>query len=298
MRLFDWLLGRQQIDLEKIDPEKAEWHRRRAAAHLCKGEYVQAIAELSEAVTCAREDPDLHTGLAVCYEAVEEVTNANRHRCLARRLAKQAAKRRERSRRNQPDMPSKPEVLDVLKEPSAPCHTLKLIGYWAPLSQGYGRHCAYADRQPAWPDIRQAVRAGWRAADRENLLAYLRSGHYYRMFLGHSHCRFDCRTNYRILGSFEQTDGEWIWPEGLYHYVQRHAVILPDEFVASASSRGWKVPPKDQIPPRDEAECDYSLWLQWAKALPRVLEVPSCPDSRVLERFCLVMQRPEEPDGQ
>jgi len=31
------------------------------------------------------------------------------------------------------------------------------------------------------------------------------------------------------------------WPEGLAHYVREHQVILPDEFVAQALSRGTPV---------------------------------------------------------
>ena len=78
-------------------------------------------------------------------------------------------------------------------------------------------------------------------------MAYLRNGHYRGAALGFSACRFECRDKYGMLGSGELTDGEWVWPEGLPHYVERHGVMLPEEFVASASAREWKVPPIDQV---------------------------------------------------
>jgi len=72
--------------------------------------------------------------------------------------------------------------------------------------------------------------------------------------------------------------------------------MLPDEFIASASARGWKVPPKDQVSWRAKADYDYSPWLQWAKDLPDVPDAHTLPDSGVLERFCLTMQEPETDD--
>jgi hypothetical protein len=46
-----------------------------------------------------------------------------------------------------------------------------------------------------------------------------------RTYMGYSRCRFcDCQN-----GSGEQTDGTFIWPEGLSHYVREHHVRLPDQ---------------------------------------------------------------------
>jgi hypothetical protein len=64
--------------------------------------------------------------------------------------------------------------------------------------------------------------------------------------------------------------------------------MLPEEFVASASARGWTVPPKDQVLQRGVAEYDYSAWLEWAKGLPEVPGARHDPDPSVLERFSLV----------
>jgi hypothetical protein len=96
------------------------------------------------------------------------------------------------------------------------------------------------------------------------------------------------------------TDGEWVWPDGLPHYVERHAVRLPDEFVAGAAARGWTVPPSDPGAGRGKDEWDPSFWLEWAKGLPDVPDDPPPADPQVLERFCLSVRWPEAdvPDEQ
>ena len=62
---------------------------------------------------------------------------------------------------------------------------------------------------------------------------YLSSGTVARAYLGRSACRFCGERN----GSLEFTDGRYIWPEGLAHYVTDHGVRLPDDFVEYAVAR-------------------------------------------------------------
>jgi hypothetical protein len=38
------------------------------------------------------------------------------------------------------------------------------------------------------------------------------------------------------------TDGDWLWPGELAHYVAHHHVALPDDFVAHMRENGWVVP--------------------------------------------------------
>jgi hypothetical protein len=185
-------------------------------------------------------------------------------------------------RLNQP-LPQKAEPLG---------RPLKLIGYWAPLARfrGFGTRDS---GEPPWPDVRRAVRVGWRADERERLLEYLRNGHRARSFRGYSTCRFECSSAYRLLGSAEFTDGQWLWPEGLPHYVQRHAVMLPDEFMASAAAHQWKVPPWDEVRDDFNGTINHSFWLDWANKLPECPEAPPPGDSIPLERFSLIAQDPE-----
>src|SRR5262245_47957365 len=82
--------------------------------------------------------------------------------------------------------------------------------------------------QPRW-----LVRPRWRRQDRARIVAYLRSGHEVTAYCGYSRCRFRCGVDDAEMGCAELTDGVWLWPEGLTHYVECHAVRLPEEFVAT-----------------------------------------------------------------
>ena len=53
--------------------------------------------------------------------------------------------------------------------------------------------------------------------------------------LGFSWCRFLCGAPPEEMGSQELTDGRWLWPQGLSHYVRKHGIILPDEFSSHAT---------------------------------------------------------------
>jgi len=199
-----------------------------------------------------------------------------------------------------------------------PSHTLKLLGYWS-----YPAHYGISPdpEEPVWPDIRRAVQPGWRMEEREKILAYLRQGHLYCAYFGYSSCRFQCRGTYSILGTAELTDGEWVWPDGLVHYIERHGVILPEEFVAGASARNWTVPPleevlakmpsmrffhletqeeerefmekfySDDLPQEPDVRVDSSSWVAWARGLPEIARTE--PDPYALQRFRIVLQGPD-----
>jgi hypothetical protein len=94
---------------------------------------------------------------------------------------------------------------------------LILIGYW---NGGHGER--------PWPDVREFIDESWDDAERFDVGTYLRNGLVARAWMGYSPCRLcDTTTN----GNLDLTDGTYIWPEGLAHYVLDHRVRLPDEFV-------------------------------------------------------------------
>ena len=93
---------------------------------------------------------------------------------------------------------------------------LILIGYWDGPST-----C------PGWPSVKEFVDAGWDAEERELVADYLRTGLVARRCMGYSPCRFCGRNN----GCLELTDGHFVWPDGLPHYVTDHDVRLPVCFV-------------------------------------------------------------------
>lgn len=93
----------------------------------------------------------------------------------------------------------------------------------------------------------------------EQVIAYLRNGKLYEKYRGCSWCRFVHRCSEQNVGSSELTDGYWIWPEGLIHYVQVHKVALPEEFLADALN---KVTIRSKS---TEPNPDLGFWLNWCR---------------------------------
>lgn len=107
------------------------------------------------------------------------------------------------------------------------------------------------------------VDPAWGAVEREEVFHYLRSGAEVAQYLGLSWCRFACGIDDGEMGSADLTDGVWIWPEGLAHYVARHEVRLPDEFLENARANRFRIPPVAF----DEAPVgDATFWLEWCEA--------------------------------
>ena len=105
---------------------------------------------------------------------------------------------------------------------------LKFIGYWTPL-----------DRRPdhpeclKLPDPRLYVDRKWGFTERAYVLRHLRGGVMWEGWMGPSWCRFGCTRDADDvhLGSRDLTDGVYVWPEGFAHYVERHSVRPPQEFI-------------------------------------------------------------------
>jgi len=70
--------------------------------------------------------------------------------------------------------------------------------------------------------------------ERQSVIAYLeRADHARQGYCGWSDCRLCSRAN----GSEDVSDGVYVWPSGLVHYVRDHHVGLPPEFVAHVVAR-------------------------------------------------------------
>ena len=67
--------------------------------------------------------------------------------------------------------------------------------------------------------------------ERKKVCKYLKSAEKLDAYFGYSWCRI-CDKEGSAMGCWDMSDGEWLWPEGLAHYVKKHKVKLPDEFVA------------------------------------------------------------------
>lgn len=95
-------------------------------------------------------------------------------------------------------------------------NSLIAIGYWHSPTQDL-------------PDPGAFVDHSWDAAERDMVAEYLKKGVTLMQYRGFSWCRFKCgiTTN----GTKDFSDGTYVWPEGLAHYVEEHCVRLPEEFI-------------------------------------------------------------------
>lgn len=122
-----------------------------------------------------------------------------------------------------------------------PMRTLNLLGYWR------------SEFEPDLPHPKDWVDATWNENERDAIIDYLDQGLVRESYRGLSPCRMCGNHN----GYRELTDGTYVWPEGLAHYVRDHAVRLPRAFVehalwrldtlcfATADTRWWM----SQTPP-------------------------------------------------
>jgi hypothetical protein len=105
------------------------------------------------------------------------------------------------------------------------------------------------------PTLGAFIDEGWRYARKDQLVAYLRN------------CPLAAVTDSAgpvcpYCGeegvSGWVTDGDWIWPADLAHMVEKHALRIPDGFVAHLEGAKFRVPPDyvlegDNIPwPKSE----------------------------------------------
>lgn len=94
---------------------------------------------------------------------------------------------------------------------------------------------------------------------KERVIAYLDQGSVFEVYRGSSWCRFGC--NHQPMGNAELTDGKWVWPTGLSHYVRDHGVMLPDRFLRHVLKGGSRPPIRlsSHLPPDQ-------LWHEWCSA--------------------------------
>jgi hypothetical protein len=50
------------------------------------------------------------------------------------------------------------------------------------------------------------------------------------------------------------TDGEWLWRDDLAHYVERHHVRLPEDFLESVRANGYQIPEITETTLRERSE--------------------------------------------
>ena len=177
-----------------------------------------------------------------------------------------------------------------------------VIGYWHDQSKDH-----------PFPHPQSLVDRTWETARRARIVDYLKAGETYGWSPGHSYCRFCClletshdgtieikaRDRLRVARTesgeivfpFDPTlngletcgDDRWCWPSGLAHYVEAHAIRLPDEFVAHAAARQFQ--PDDfmlraakapRVTPATRLTLDYRFWWDWSERNAHFQFEPNC----------------------
>lgn len=122
---------------------------------------------------------------------------------------------------------------------------LQHIGYWeSPVT-------------PHFPSPRDWIDDAWDPRIRETVGEYLSNGTVVCGYLGYSTCRI-CGEK---VGNLEYTDGRFVWPSGLAHYIVKHSVRLPQ------SIEQWIVDRSEYL--EETLERDTDLWLELTRVASR-----------------------------
>lgn len=125
---------------------------------------------------------------------------------------------------------------------------LRAIGFW------------FAESFPsALPRPEALASFAWDRAEKAAVLRHLREGHLFETYRGYSFCRFRCGADRHLIGHREYTDGVWVWPEGLPHYVEAHDVELPRSFIKRATG------PRPANAPSTPLPVSLDWWTQWGR---------------------------------
>lgn len=93
------------------------------------------------------------------------------------------------------------------------------------------------------------------------------------------------------MGRTDVSDGTFVWPSGLAHYVERHDVRLPPWFVAHALGRRTVAP--GVMPVVLAGSYDVRPWLRWARGERACLDFTGWarPTPRDHERIASALPR-------
>lgn len=106
-------------------------------------------------------------------------------------------------------------ILDSMPQHARPGENLRFIGFWA------------STFQPDLPIPWDYLDPTWDRSERTRVVQYLRSAPKVQWWRGYSDCRFCGARN----GTTDRSDGTFLWPDGFAHYLERHGVRPPEEFL-------------------------------------------------------------------
>lgn len=149
---------------------------------------------------------------------------------------------------------------------------LEVVGWW------------FNEQAPSGLPRPQLLVGGVAAPDRSILASYLRQGKVLVRYPEPSHCRFACGEV--EMGCADLTDGTFVWPEGLAHYVERHDVRVPARLLAHVQQRHGTVPPFT-MPKPAFGLFDTAPWIAWGIEQQACLDLAGwdTPTGDVLDRI-------------
>jgi hypothetical protein len=103
--------------------------------------------------------------------------------------------------------------------------TLPHIGYWAADKDPMRDHYESRHIMLPWPE--DFLDPEWKGHEKTMVFSHLRSAPDIRCFDGFAKCRL-CNT---MVGSTDKSDGSYVWPSGLAHYVEAHSLRPTPDFV-------------------------------------------------------------------
>ncbi len=159
-----------------------------------------------------------------------------------------------------------PELVEPVRLQTSLYQPVRAIGYWRSLGEPLRASFGHPS-DSEFPDPRNLVCLDEYPADREVVVRYLREGRDYTRWRGLSYCRFRCGAPSICMGSRCLTDGKWVWPEGLSHYIEAHSVLLPDEFLQTATAaENWDLGDKPMPSSDTQGMPDYHFWIAWGRS--------------------------------
>ena len=109
------------------------------------------------------------------------------------------------------------------------------------------------------PIIEDAISLSWNPVDKDKIISYLSRSPIVISSMTTSNCLL-CTEEVPSL--CYHSDGLWLWPDSLAHYVRCHNVALPERFAQVIRERGYIPPQEAELP--DVAVRDLPWPESWA----------------------------------
>lgn len=110
----------------------------------------------------------------------------------------------------------------------------------------------------------------WQLSDKTmfELINYLLQCPMFCSYWGMSWCRFECGTSDWEMGNAEYTDGKFVWPQGLIHYLLVHRIQLPKKFIDHCLNNDLAIDELTNIADK-KYEIDYDWWISESSILTK-----------------------------